>query len=507
MLQLLLLLLLLIDSSSSTYDTLITHHDDDIRWKFLKSYPKHVIVRRVRDGAIRVDGVLNESDWHAKADWKAEEFVDITNHKNQTYLNHVPSYQQASIAVLYDSHSLYVAAKLREPFTYAEIPCSHNGPAVPYKDNDFEVFVDPSGSTEFYKEFEINALNATYDVNWGVPDQAGLSCSNNKSILLPVCVNTSSPFYSGSWSMYNNNNKTGKGGLRTATSSTNFKTLDMGNGEWIVEIAFPLRNGSFHGGLLDTEDVLSSVDARFNYERFDPTRYDLREKSLYWSADFARTVHPRKYYYTSEKEMFMWCPLSENCSISRAESVSLARPNAEECSDLSKEDKSMLGSDPNYGCYFEWVLQDLGPRNTYMHRPLSWSFLEFSENSSTTPCGNLAFPVRHLLRILHIAQKNHFISNNNFTQNVTDLLAYCDENQDVADLQYALTRSDIFDLSLVINSNTTSVLNTTCTSHPCYKASVRFVSPELPHTILVGHINENRRLWFESDVPRLGCLF
>lgn len=61
---------------------------------------------------------------------------------------------------------------------------------VPYLDNDFEVFIDVSGTTEYYKvlfqtiidlntlnitqEFEMNAINATYDVLWGVPDGAGL---------------------------------------------------------------------------------------------------------------------------------------------------------------------------------------------------------------------------------------------------------------------------------------------------------------------------------------------
>ena len=99
----------------------------------------------------------------------------------------MPLYQQASVAVLYDSKYLYVGATLKEPFTFANIPSSHNGDRVPYRDNDFEFFVDPSGSTEFYKEFEMNALNATYDVNWGVPDGAGLLCSKNASFL-PICM-------------------------------------------------------------------------------------------------------------------------------------------------------------------------------------------------------------------------------------------------------------------------------------------------------------------------------
>ena len=33
-----------------------------------------------------------------------------------------------------------------------------------FLDNDFEVFTDPDGSTHFYKEFEINAINTTWDL-------------------------------------------------------------------------------------------------------------------------------------------------------------------------------------------------------------------------------------------------------------------------------------------------------------------------------------------------------
>ena len=49
------------------------------------------------------------------------------------------------------------------------VPPGHNGRQVPYHDNDFEAFIDPSMSTAFYKEFEMNVRNASYDVNLGVP--------------------------------------------------------------------------------------------------------------------------------------------------------------------------------------------------------------------------------------------------------------------------------------------------------------------------------------------------
>ena len=37
------------------------------------------------------------------------------------------------------------------------------------------------GSTQYYKEFEMNALNATYDVLWGVPDGVDyLQCNGRR---------------------------------------------------------------------------------------------------------------------------------------------------------------------------------------------------------------------------------------------------------------------------------------------------------------------------------------
>ena len=36
--------------------------------------------------------------------------------------------------------------------------------SVVFHDNDFEVFVDPDGSCHHYKEFEMNALNTTWNL-------------------------------------------------------------------------------------------------------------------------------------------------------------------------------------------------------------------------------------------------------------------------------------------------------------------------------------------------------
>ena len=47
----------------------------------------------------------------------------------------------------------------------------HNAHAPYSPDNDFEVFIDVSGTTQYYVEFEMSLQNATYDIKWGKPDQ------------------------------------------------------------------------------------------------------------------------------------------------------------------------------------------------------------------------------------------------------------------------------------------------------------------------------------------------
>ena len=177
----------------------------DDGWKFLHAYPRHMLVRR---GNVSVDGRLDDEAW-AKAEWHSNEFVDITAHPLSPVLDSVPSFQQAEVAAMWDDEYFCVGARLRDPIIYATVPAGHNGASVPYVDNDFEVFIDPSGTAQFYKEFEMNVLNATYDVNWGVPDDFSLECdssANHSAPYLPTCVNTSSHFYSGNWTMFNGNN-------------------------------------------------------------------------------------------------------------------------------------------------------------------------------------------------------------------------------------------------------------------------------------------------------------
>ena len=137
---------------------------------------------------------------------------------------------------------------------------------------------------------------------------------------------------------------------------------------WTVEVAFPLRAGKDHGGLLDG---ISSA--------FDPTRTSAKTYS--W-VDIARAEHPRRYSQKGGRGQntdAAYCPLL-NCSEIAARpgqwEADKENPSAAECGMLAKANPTLLGSDPFYGCYWEWVLQNVGS-SRYMHRPTEFAILEF----------------------------------------------------------------------------------------------------------------------------------
>eukprot|EP01137_Pigoraptor_chileana_P027760 Opistho-2@10704 len=92
----------------------------------------------------------------------------------------------------FDNEFLYVAAIMQEPQVWAN-QTQHD--SIVYLDNDFEVFVDPDGNTHWYKEFEVNALETTFNLilskpyldggaanwtGWDVPLKAAVSIDGGR---------------------------------------------------------------------------------------------------------------------------------------------------------------------------------------------------------------------------------------------------------------------------------------------------------------------------------------
>ena len=109
-----------------------------------------------------IDGDLDEEVWGA-APW-TESFVDI---RGEDW----PRPQWTTRARLtWDSCCLYVGAELEEPHLWATLT---DRDAIIYRDNDFEVFLDPDGDGLAYYELEINAFGTEFDLFLDKPYRSG----------------------------------------------------------------------------------------------------------------------------------------------------------------------------------------------------------------------------------------------------------------------------------------------------------------------------------------------
>lgn len=102
---------------------------------------------------IQVDGKLDDPAWRA-APWTAD-FVDIEGDAKPR-----PRFRTRA-KMLWDDEYFYVAAEMEEPHVWATLT-EHD--SVIFRDNDFEVFLNPSGDGLNYFEFEINAFNTGWDL-------------------------------------------------------------------------------------------------------------------------------------------------------------------------------------------------------------------------------------------------------------------------------------------------------------------------------------------------------
>jgi hypothetical protein len=108
---------------------------------------------RKTSSAIRVDGRLDDTGWRRTA-WTSA-FVDIEGPVKPR-----PRFRTRA-KMLWDESHFYVAAEMEEPHVWATL-ADHD--SVIFRDNDFEVFLNPSGDGLNYFEFEINALNTGWDL-------------------------------------------------------------------------------------------------------------------------------------------------------------------------------------------------------------------------------------------------------------------------------------------------------------------------------------------------------
>lgn len=132
----------------------------------VKSYDCHKI-----DHPLNINGKMDDAAW-LSAPW-TDDFIDIEGTAKPK-----PRFQ-TRVKMLWDDQYFYIAATLEEPHVWATLT-KHD--SIIFHDNDFEVFMDPAGTGLNYYEFEINALNTSWDLILDKPYRLGGKANNNWDI-------------------------------------------------------------------------------------------------------------------------------------------------------------------------------------------------------------------------------------------------------------------------------------------------------------------------------------
>ena len=409
---------------------LIAAADATQSWRMLDQYPNHYVTRKLAPGeAIAIDGKLDDAAWLG-AEWTYD-MVDMTRHRDQ-YLNAVPNDLQTRVKMRWDDDYFYVGALIHEPYVTA-VRVGHNVKPPYSPDNDFEVFIDVSGTTQYYLEFEMSAQNATYDIKWGKPDGSSVvACDKSKNgsswPALPTCVNSS--FSSGAWTMVtklhpgdtSKDKLSGQGvtnasltpgkrgttawpvvvedtGMVAATAwvPERYERYTFPFTQWTAEIRFPIRQtpnystqaGGYpfaHGGLLDADPVRQAV-----WNQYDPALGDAGPgRPRYWWVDFASAQWAKKYTFADGSVEY--CPM--NCTAALEHAVNVTH----EVDEAPSARRRLYRE-------FAWgIVGDAHPGVGYMHRPSSFPLVQFANSSGQALCRNIEFPGRHVAKSLHLAQ-------------------------------------------------------------------------------------------------------
>jgi len=102
---------------------------------------------------ILIDGKLDDPIW--KDINFTGSFVDI-----EGSLKPKPFYD-TKVKMTWDENYFYFGVVMEEPHVWATLTARD---AVIFKDNDFEIFLDPDGDTHNYYELEVNALETEWDL-------------------------------------------------------------------------------------------------------------------------------------------------------------------------------------------------------------------------------------------------------------------------------------------------------------------------------------------------------
>ena len=210
---------------------------------------------------IKVDGKLNEASW-AQAPL-SEPFVDIRG----VDFKPAPT-KQTHMKMVWDDECLYIAGIIEEDDVTASLK---ERDAIIYRDNDFEVFIDPDGDGKFYFEFECNAYGTLMDLIMDKPYNEGGNFFmpwDCKNVRLKVHVD----------GKINNARKTDKG--------------------WTVEWAIP-----FDSLTIGFDSPVKLKTWRINFSRVEWLRKEGPEENWVWNPTGEVNMHmPDRWGYVHFKD-------------------------------------------------------------------------------------------------------------------------------------------------------------------------------------------------------------
>ncbi|RRA48096.1 carbohydrate-binding family 9-like protein [Acidipila sp. EB88] len=211
--------------------------------------PLHYVCHRTAT-PVHIDGKLDDTAW-ASAPWTSD-FVDIEGAGKP-----VPRFH-TRVKMLWDADYLYIAAQIEEPDVKATLT-QHD--SVIFHDSDFEVFVKPLPATPSYYEFEINALNTSWDLFLPKPYNQGGRPDN-------------------SWDI---------AGLQTgvAVQGTLNDSKDRDRG-WTVEIAYPLKAFATRQSV---PPPVPGTQWRINFSRVEWKAGQAHEDNWVWSPQGVVNMH------------------------------------------------------------------------------------------------------------------------------------------------------------------------------------------------------------------------
>ena len=123
--------------------------------------PRSYVAYRT-EGALKIDGKLDESSWQKAKETEAFEDISGAGFAEPKY--------KTTAKMLWDDDFLYVGAILEEPNIDAKLT---QRDTIIYYDNDFEVFIDPDSDGHNYFEIEVNAKNVLFDLMLDKPYRVG----------------------------------------------------------------------------------------------------------------------------------------------------------------------------------------------------------------------------------------------------------------------------------------------------------------------------------------------